>query len=405
MNFELLQKDPHTWARVGVIHTPHGQIPTPVFAPVGTQATVKAISPRELRELGVSLILANTYHLYLRPGPDIIASLGGLHDFMGWDGPIMTDSGGFQIFSLAHLRSVNMTGVTFRSHLDGSEHLLTPEKAIEIQEKLGADIILCLDECPEPFDYDYNLQALERTHHWAERCKQAHTHRDQALRQGSGQALRQGSGQALFGIVQGGAFADLRRQSAEFITSLDFSGYSIGGLSVGEPKEVMHEMLEVTVPLLPEDKPRHLLGVGSPEDIFESVARGIDIFDCVLPTRTARNGALFIRTGRLNIRNARYADDPAPIEEGCECYTCRHFSRAYLRHLIMAKEILGLRLATLHNLHFMMSLMREIRQAILAGAFATLKEEFLANYEIVPYEVRQRNKEARLKSLGRVQEE
>ena len=387
--FELIKKDPHTQARVGVIHTPHGQIPTPVFAPVGTQATVKAVSPRELRELGASLILANTYHLYLRPGPEIVASLGGLHGFMGWDGPIMTDSGGFQVFSLAHLRSVNMTGVTFRSHLDGSEHLLTPEKAIEIQEKLGADIILCLDECPEPFDYDYNLQALERTHHWAERCKQAHTRRDQAL----------------FGIVQGGAFADLRRQSAEFITSLDFPGYSIGGLSVGEPKEVMHEMVEVTVPLLPEDKPRHLLGVGSPEDIFEGVARGIDIFDCVLPTRTARNGALFTRTGRLNIRNARYADDPAPIEEGCECYTCRHFSRAYLRHLIMAKEILGLRLATLHNLHFMMNLMREIRQAILAGTFAALKEEFLANYEIVPHEVRRRNKEARLKSLGRVHEE
>jgi queuine tRNA-ribosyltransferase len=393
--FDLLKKDPHSRARAGVIHTPHGPIPTPVFAPVGTQATVKAVSPRELRELGVSLILANTYHLYLRPGPDTVADLGGLHDFMGWDGPIMTDSGGFQVFSLAHLRSVDRTGVTFRSHLDGSEHLLTPEKAIEIQEKLGADIILCLDECPEPLDYDYNVQALERTHHWAERCKQAHTRRDQALRPASEAA----SGQALFGIVQGGAFADLRRQSAEFITALDFLGYSIGGLSVGEPKEVMHEMLEVTMPLLPTDKPRHLLGIGSPEDIFEGVARGIDIFDCVLPTRIARNGALFIRTGRINIRNAQYADDVAPIEEGCDCYTCRHFSRAYLRHLIKAKEILGLRLATLHNLHFMLNLLREIREAILADTFSALRKEFLANYETVPHEVRQQGREARLQRL------
>ena len=389
--FDLLKKDPHSRARVGVIHTPHGQIPTPVFAPVGTQATVKAVSPRELRELGASLILANTYHLYLRPGPDIVADLGGLHGFMGWDGPIMTDSGGFQVFSLAHLRAVDMMGVTFRSHLDGSEHFFTPEKVIEIQEKLGADIILCLDECPEPLDYDYNVQALERTHHWAGRCRAAHARRDQALRPVSEAA----SGQALFGIVQGGVFADLRRQSAEFVTALDFSGYSIGGLSVGEPKELMHEMLEVTVPLLPADKPRHLLGIGSPEDFFEGVARGIDIFDCVLPTRIARTGALFTRTGRLNIRNARYADDPAPIEEGCACYACRHFSRAYLRHLIMAKEILGLRLATLHNLHFMLNLMREIREAILAGTFSALKNEFLANYDIIPHEARQRSREAR----------
>jgi queuine tRNA-ribosyltransferase len=363
--FQLLKKDSHSRARIGVMHTPHGPIPTPAFAPVGTQATVKAVSPRELQELGTALILANTYHLYLRPGPDTIADLGGLHGFMGWDGPIMTDSGGFQVFSLAHLRAVDMTGVTFRSHLDGSEHLFTPEKVIEIQEKLGADIILCLDECPEPLDYDYNVQALERTHHWAERCRAAHTRHDQAL----------------FGIVQGGAFADLRRQSAEFITTLDFPGYSIGGLSVGEPKELMHEMLDVTMPLLPEDKPRHLLGVGSPEDLFEGVARGIDIFDCVLPTRIARNGAVLVRTGRLNLRNAQHADDPAPVEEGCDCYTCRHFSRAYLRHLITAKEILGLRLATLHNLHFVLNLMRQIRQSIFDSTFTALKEEFLAGYE------------------------
>jgi queuine tRNA-ribosyltransferase len=385
LDFELLKKDPHSRARAGVIHTLHGHIPTPVFAPVGTQATVKAVSPRELQELGTSLILANTYHLYLRPGPDTVAELGGLHGFMGWDGPIMTDSGGFQVFSLAHLRSVDMTGVTFRSHLDGSEHCLTPEKAIEIQEKLGADIILCLDECPEPLNYDYNVQALKRTHHWAERCKQAHARRDQAL----------------FGIAQGGAFADLRRQSAEFITALDFPGYSIGGLSVGEPKEVMHEVLEVTVPVLPADKPRHLLGVGSPEDIFEGVARGVDIFDCALPTRIARNGAVFTHTGRLNLRNARYANDPVPIEESCDCYTCRHFSRAYLRHLIMAKEILGTRLTTLHNLRFMLNLMREIREAISAGTFVALKREFLANYEIVPHEARQQGREARLKRSQR----
>ena len=401
LGFELLKEDPLSRARVGVMHTPHGQVPTPVFAPVGTQATVKAVSPRELCELGASLILANTYHLYLRPGPDIVADLGGLHGFMGWDGPIMTDSGGFQVFSLARLRAVDMTGVTFRSHLDGSEHLFTPERVIEIQEKLGADIILCLDECPEPLDYDYNVQALERTHNWAERCKQAHTRHNQALRLGPSTSSGHSSGQALFGIVQGGVFADLRRQSAEFITALDFPGYSIGGLSVGEPKELMHEMLEVTVPLLPEDKPRHLLGAGSPEDIFEGVARGMDIFDCVLPTRIARNGAVFTCTGRLNMRNARYADDPSPIEEGCGCYACRHFSRAYLRHLIMAKEILGIRLATLHNLHFMLNLMREIREAILAGTFAALKKEFLSNYEIVPHEARQRNREAQLKNLQR----
>jgi queuine tRNA-ribosyltransferase len=385
LDFELLKKDPHSRARAGVIHTLHGHIPTPVFAPVGTQATVKAVSPRELQELGTSLILANTYHLYLRPGPDTVAELGGLHGFMGWDGPIMTDSGGFQVFSLAHLRSVDMTGVTFRSHLDGSEHCLTPEKAIEIQEKLGADIILCLDECTEPLDYDYNVQALKRTHNWAERCRAAHASRNQAL----------------FGIVQGGVFADLRRQSAEFITALDFPGYSIGGLSVGEPKEVMHEMLEVTVPVLPADKPRHLLGIGSPEDIFESVARGVDIFDCALPTRIARNGAVFTHTGRLNLRNARYANDPVPIEESCDCYTCRHFSRAYLRHLIMAKEILGTRLTTLHNLRFMLNLMREIREAISAGTFVALKREFLANYEIVPHEARQQGREARLKRSQR----
>ena len=363
--FKVIKGCQHTRARAGLIRTPHGEIPTPVFAPVGTQATVKSLSPRELEELGATLLLANTYHLYLRPGPDIVASLGGLHRFMAWDGPLMTDSGGFQVFSLEELREVSDRGVVFRSHLDGSEHLFTPEKTIEIQEKLGADLIMCLDECADPLDYDYNLQALERTHHWAERCKRAQTRGDQAL----------------FGIVQGGVFPDLRRKSVEFLISLDFPGYAIGGLSVGEPKEMTRQMVDLTVSLLPEDKPRHLLGVGSPEDLFDYVARGIDIFDCVLPTRLARNGAVLVRTGRLNLRNARFADDPAPIEEGCECYTCRHFSRAYLRHLIKAKEILGLRLATLHNLHFMLNLMRQIRQSILDGTFTAFKEEFLAGYE------------------------
>ncbi len=384
--FTLTKCDAHIAARAGCFQTPHGEILTPAFVPVGTQATVKSLSPRELRELGATLIQANTYHLYLRPGPDVIAKMGGLHPFMAWHGPILTDSGGFQVFSLEHLRIIGDEGVAFRSHIDGSEHFFTPEKVMGIQERLGADIIMCFDECPEPLDYDYNVRALERTHRWAERCRAAQRREDQAL----------------FGIVQGGGFADLRRRSARFLSSLDFPGYAIGGLSVGEPKKTMHAMLEETVPLLPEDRPRHLLGVGSPEDLFECVARGIDIFDCVLPTRIARNGALLTRSGRINIRNSRFADDPAPVEEGCQCYTCRTFSRAYLRHLIRANELLGLRLTTLHNLHFLLSLIREIRASILDGTFAALKEEFLSNYRIIDHEVRQRNKEARLKSLRRL---
>ena len=367
--FDLIATDPHSRARAGLIHTPHGVVPTPAFIPVGTQATVKALTPRDLREVGASILLANTYHLYLRPGSEVIARLGGLHRFMGWDGPLITDSGGFQVFSLAELREVDADGVTFRSHLDGSIHRLTPEKAIAIQEQLGADIILCLDECPEPMDRAYNEEALVRTHAWAARCREAQKRDDQAL----------------FGIVQGGIFPDLRRASAEYLVGLDFPGYAIGGLSVGEPKEKMHEMLEVMADCLPEDRPRHLLGVGAPEDFFECVARGVDMFDCVLPTRMARNGAVLTPTGRINLRNARYADDPAPIVEGCTCYTCRNFSRAYLRHLIKAGEILGLHLTTLHNLHFTLDLVRRIREAILAGTFSELKEEFLASYEAKDY--------------------
>jgi queuine tRNA-ribosyltransferase len=357
-----------------MIHTSHGDIPTPVFAPVGTQATVKTLTPADLQELGATLILSNTYHLYLRPGPDLIADFGGLHRFMQWDGPILTDSGGFQVFSLEGLREIDEEGVTFRSHLDGSQHRFTPEHIIAIQEKLGADIIMAFDECPQPDDYDYNVVALDRTHRWAARCRTAQSRSDQAL----------------YGIVQGGIFADLRARSAQFLTSLDFPGYGIGGLSVGETKAQMHEMLDVLHPILPQDKPRYLMGVGSPEDLFECVARGVDQFDCVLPTRIARNGSVFTHQGRVNLRNAQFSSDRQPIEPACRCYTCRTFSRAYLRHLIVAKETLALRLATLHNLHFMLELMRRIRETILSGNFSSYKDRFLAEYRAVPEEKRGR---------------
>lgn len=377
--FQLLAEDSQTHARAGLIHTPHGDIATPVFAPVGTQATVKTLTPADLHELGATLILGNTYHLYLRPGPDLIAAFGGLHHFMQWDRPILTDSGGFQVFSLQGLRKVDEAGVTFRSHLDGSTHRFTPEGVIAIQEKLGADIIMAFDECPEPDDYAYNVAALARTHRWAERCRAAQRRSDQAL----------------YGIVQGGIFADLRAHSAEFLSSLDFPGYGIGGLSVGETKAQMHAMLEVLHPLLPRHKPRYLMGVGSPEDLFEGVARGVDQFDCVLPTRIARNGAVFTPDGRINLRKAQYAADPNPIDPDCTCYTCRTFSLAYLRHLVIAKETLVLRLATIHNLHFMLETMRRIRQSILAGTFASVKAEFLARYEPVAEDQRGKKPKAR----------
>jgi queuine tRNA-ribosyltransferase len=373
-SFDLLSQDKNSHARAGMIHTSHGDIPTPVFAPVGTQATVKTLTPADLQELGATLILSNTYHLYLRPGPDLIADFGGLHRFMQWDGPILTDSGGFQVFSLEGLREIDEEGVTFRSHLDGSQHRFTPERVIAIQEKLGADIIMAFDECPAPDDYDYNVVALDRTHRWAARCRTAQSRSDQAL----------------YGIVQGGIFADLRARSAQFLTSLDFPGYGIGGLSVGETKAQMHEMLDVLHPILPQDKPRYLMGVGSPEDLFECVARGVDQFDCVLPTRIARNGSVFTHQGRVNLRNAQFSSDRQPIEPACRCYTCRTFSRAYLRHLIVAKETLALRLATLHNLHFMLELMRSIRGTILSGDFGSYKDRFLAEYRVVPEEKRGR---------------
>lgn len=381
IHFQIVATCPSTQARAGVLRTPHGEILTPVFAPVGTQATVKALSPLELRELGVSLVLANTYHLYLRPGPGVIAQLGGLHAFMGWPGPLMTDSGGYQVASLANLRRLDDDGVLFTSHLDGSSHRLTPELAIEIQEKLGADIILPLDVClTYPSDRSESEAALLRTHRWAERSLAAQRRRDQAL----------------FGIVQGAFEADLRRQSAELIANLGFGGFSIGGLSVGEPKALMLELLAATVPQLPQAKPRHLLGVGSPEDLWECVALGVDLFDCALPTRVARNGGLYTPHGRLNIRNAQFAQDPRPIQAGCDCYTCQHFSRAYLRHLFMAEEILGTRLATIHNLRFFIHLMSQMRQAILQGDFEARKASFLAGYVPTDEKQRLRNREAYL---------
>jgi queuine tRNA-ribosyltransferase len=351
-------------ARLGLILTPHGAIETPAFAPVGTQGTVKALDPRDLRDLGVQIVLSNTYHLHLRPGADLVEKMGGLHRFMGWGGPILTDSGGFQLFSLAAQRRVDEDGVTFRSHIDGSSHRLTPEKVVRVQEQLGADIIMCLDECADPHDRAYNEEALARTHVWAARCQAAHRRPDQAL----------------FGIVQGGVFADLRQESARFLVALDFPGYAMGGLSVGETKDEMYRTLDITAPLLPAHKPRYLMGVGSPEDLVEGVARGIDLFDCVLPTRLARNAAVFTREGRLNLRNAQFCSDPRPLEVDCSCYACRHFSRAYLRHLYKAEELLAYRLASIHNVHFLQRLMLNIRTALAEERFSEFRADFLANY-------------------------
>ena len=351
-------------ARAGIFHTPHGDIPTPIFAPVGTQATVKSLTPAQVAETGASLVLANTYHLYLRPGADIVAEMGGLHAFMRWQQPMLTDLGGFQVFSLAQMRKIDEDGVTFKSYIDGSMHRFTPEKSIEIQEALGADIIMAFDECAPPTEREYNEHAMKRTHAWAERCLAAKKRPDQAL----------------FGIVQGGIFPDLRAQSAEFIASLEFEGNAIGGLSVGETKEEMNRMIEVVNQVLPPEKPRYLMGVGSPEDLINGILRGIDIFDCVLPTRLARHAAAMTTTGQMNLMNATYARDPRPIDESCTCYTCREFSRAYLRHLIVSKEMLSGTLISIHNIHTLMHLVSEARQAILAGTFDTFANSFLENY-------------------------
>jgi len=355
-------------ARAGVFHTPHGPIPTPIFAPVGTQATVKAVTPAQLEELGAHLVLSNTYHLFLRPGPDIVAEMGGLHRFMNWPHPILTDSGGFQVFSLTSMRKLDEDGVTFKSHIDGSMQRLTPEISVDVQQKLGADIIMCFDECASPYDRDYVERAMHRTHRWAERCQKAKTRPDQAL----------------FGIVQGGVFPDLRQQSAEWIADQGFPGHAIGGLSVGETKAEMNHMIEVVNAVLPPEKPRYLMGVGSPEDLIHGIWRGVDIFDCVLPTRLARHHAAMTFSGRLNLMNAVNARDPRPIDENCGCYACRHYTRAYLRHLIAAKEILAATLISIHNLYTLEELVRQARQAILEGRYQAFAENFLANYRPQP---------------------
>jgi len=350
-SFEIVQQQGR--ARAGKFSTPHGVLNTPVFAPVGTQATVKAITPDQLQALGASLVLSNTYHLYLRPGDKLISELGGLHSFMHWNQPILTDSGGFQVFSLSNSRVIDNDGVTFKSHIDGSLHRLTPENSLAIQENLGADIIMAFDECAPPYDFSYNEIAISRTHLWAERCLQAKTRPDQAL----------------FGIVQGGIFPTLREKSAEYIRSLDFHGNAIGGLSVGETKEEMNHVLDIVDSILPENKPRYLMGVGTPIDLVNGITRGIDIFDCVLPTRLARHNSAMTLTGRMNLVNAGYSKDPHPIDENCSCYTCNNFSRAYIRHLIMAKEMLSSTLLSIHNLHTLVNLAKEIRESIINGDF------------------------------------
>ena len=347
-------------ARAGIFSTPHGPIQTPTFAPVGTQAAVKGITPSQLIELNTQILLANTYHLYLRPGDELIAEMGGLHDFMGWEKPILTDSGGFQVFSLSEINEITDQGVTFQSHLDGSRHIFTPEKAIKIQENLGADIIMCFDECPEPYNREYNESALRRTHDWAKRCKKAQTREDQAL----------------FGIVQGGIFQDLRVESAQYIAGLDFPGNAIGGLSVGETKSEMLSMLETVTSYLPDNKPRYLMGVGTPLDIIQGVSRGIDLFDCVNPTRLARHKAAFTRLGRINISRKIYEKDSRPIVDDCTCYTCRNFSRSYLRHLVKSNELLAPVLLSIHNLHILIDLSENLRKSILEGIF----DEFTASY-------------------------
>ncbi len=374
-------------ARVGELVTRHGVMATPVFLPVGSQGAIKTLTPEEVKDIGFEMVLANAYHLYLRPGIEVVAKMGGLHKFMGWDGAILTDSGGYQLFSLASLSRASDEGVLFRSHIDGSEHFLTPEQVVQYQEALGADIIMVLDECSAYGDsFERVREAMLRTHRWAERCKRAHQRGDQAL----------------YGIVQGGVFPELRRQSVEYLTGLDFAGYAIGGLSVGEPKAQTLALVEEVAALLPQDKPRYLMGVGSPEDIVEGVARGIDIFDSALPTRVARNGALFTWQGRRNIRNAAFSQMDQPLVPDCGCYTCRTFSAAYLQHLFKSEELLALRLATIHNLSFIHTLMEKIRSAILSGTFSAFREDFWASYQPTDEGARISQKEKWLKERRRL---
>lgn len=365
--FEKLVEASDSKARLGKFHTPHGVINTPTFMPVGTQATVKTLSPEEVKEAKSQIILANTYHLYLRPGHELIRSAGGLHRFMHWDGPILTDSGGFQVFSLGDLRKITEEGVLFRSHLDGSKHLFTPESVMGIENALGADIIMAFDECtPADADEAYARQSLERTHRWLKRCAAAHKRSDQAL----------------FGIVQGGIFPELRLESIQRTLEVDLPGYAIGGLSVGEPNEVMYDLLDQTADELPKDKPRYLMGVGNPDNLVEGVGYGIDMFDCVQATRIARHGAFWTGQGRENIRNAKNQEDFSPLEKGCGCYACQHYSRAYIRHLVQAKEVFGIRLLSFHNIYFLNHLMEQLREAIRQDAYQAFRKRFFAQYTV-----------------------
>ncbi|MDT2045341.1 tRNA guanosine(34) transglycosylase Tgt [Priestia aryabhattai] len=366
IRYEHIKTCKQTGARLGIVHTPHGSFETPIFMPVGTLATVKTMSPEDLKAMGAGIILSNTYHLWLRPGHEIVKKAGGLHKFMNWDRPILTDSGGFQVFSLSDLRRIEEEGVHFRNHLNGDKLFLSPEGAMEIQNALGSDIMMAFDECPPyPAEYDYLKRSVERTSRWAERCLKAHSRPQD---------------QGLFGIVQGGEFEDLRRQSASDLVSMDFPGYAVGGLSVGEPKDVMNRVLEFTTPYLPADKPRYLMGVGSPDSLIDGAIRGIDMFDCVLPTRIARNGTLMTSEGRLVVKNAKYAEDFGPIDPNCDCYTCKNYSRAYIRHLIRSNETFGIRLTSYHNLYFLLNLMEQVREAIREDRLGDFRDEFFDKY-------------------------
>jgi len=393
--FELLAQDRESRARHGRLTTAHGAIETPAFMPVGTQGSVKAVSPRELRELNAPIVLGNTYHLFVRPGIEVIKHLGGLHTFMNWDRPILTDSGGYQIFSLAKLRKISEEGVQFQNHVDGTPAFISPEIAMEIQAALGSDIAMVLDECPPwPCEYDYAAKSAEMTTRWAKRCREWAEANAQRTADVVAAAVPSGSSenpaadtaattakQLVFGIVQGATFEELRQRSAQAIVDLNFDGYAIGGVSVGEPEEEMIRAVESSEPLLPNDKPRYAMGLGTPPQLLEMIARGMDMFDCVLPTRLARNGTAFTSTGTLNLKNAEFARDKRPIEDSCDCTSCREFSRGYIRHLIKAEEILGLRLITLHNLHFYLDLMRQARDKIDKGTFDGFRGEFVSNYE------------------------
>ncbi len=364
--YELIKEEKHTGARLGILHTPHGSFPTPMYMPVGTLATIKGLSPEELKEMGADVVLANTYHLWLRPGEDLVAEAGGLHKFMNWDKGILTDSGGFQVFSLSDMRKITEEGVHFRNHINGEKLFLSPEKAIHIENQLGADIIMSFDECP-PFDqsYDYVKRSIERTTRWAERGLRAH---------------QRPQDQALFGILQGAGYKDLRLAHAQEMIAMDFPGYSIGGLSVGESKEEMNEVLDYLTPVMPKHKPRYLMGVGSPDSLIDGVIRGVDMFDCVLATRIARNGTCMTSQGRLVVKNAQYARDFRPIDEKCDCYTCKHYSRAYIRHLIKCDEIFGLRLASIHNVHFLLNLMKQVRYHIENDSLLDFRQAFFEEY-------------------------